>query len=64
MRTSQFFSVEDSSTQSAIVMFGDNEHYETLVRHYDSDETWEEFVKRVAFRVDYLNKNNLYKIQG
>jgi hypothetical protein len=57
MKTQKYFSVEDRDTKSAIIMDGDNEHCETLYQDYESDETWEEFVSRIAYRVGYLNKN-------
>jgi hypothetical protein len=57
-RNTPFFSVEDRSTNSAIIMETEtNIHFETLVRgEGEVDETREEFVERVCMRLDYLNR--------
>lgn len=55
----RYFSVEDRSTNSAIIMESDdNIHFETLVcGEGETDENWEEFTSRVCNRLNYLNTN-------
>jgi hypothetical protein len=53
----RFFSIEDSNTNSAIIMETEtNMHFETLIRgEGETDENQEEFLNRVGMRLDYLN---------